>query len=211
MGRQWCNEWFSPKWQKKKKKRNQFFVWFQKELAEFMYYSHWNHTLLRLVYSRASQWSGLCPGLLWDYYRPWNTAELLQLLRVSGSSSTPPGRWSVWKSLLTLGVRDTLRGRGMWCGGWENRAAPSQPKLPEAIYSLRRQREDFINEWFGGFSEDHSSEPFCWWEMANAELVHQVNPKSSIATLVAKTPNILHHAWMVMGRWIKLVAILVFT
>lgn len=87
----------------------------------------------RLVYSRASQGSGLCPGLLWDYYRPRNTAELLQLLCVSGSSSTPPGRWFVWKSLPILGVRETLRGRGVWCGGWENRAAPSQPKLPEAI------------------------------------------------------------------------------
>lgn len=29
-----------------KNKKKQFFVWFQKELAEFMYYSHWNHTLL---------------------------------------------------------------------------------------------------------------------------------------------------------------------
>ena len=47
--------------------------------------------------------------------------------------------------------------------------------------------------------------------MADAEPVYQVNPKPLIATLVVKTPNILHHAWMVMGRWIKLVAILVFT
>ena len=47
--------------------------------------------------------------------------------------------------------------------------------------------------------------------MADAEPVYQVNPKPSIATLVAKTPNILHYAWIVMGRWIKSVAILVFT
>ena len=37
----------------------------------------------------------------------------------------------------------------------------------------------------------HSFEPFCWWEMADAEPVYQVNPKPSIATLVAKTPDIL--------------------
>lgn len=44
----------------------------------------------------------------------------------------------------------------VWWGGWENRAAQSQPKLPEAIWSLIRQRKDFMHEWFGGFSEGHS-------------------------------------------------------
>lgn len=43
-------------------------------------------------------------GLL-DYSRPLDAAEHLQLASVSGSCSTPLGRWSVSTAALTLGVR----------------------------------------------------------------------------------------------------------
>lgn len=68
-------------------------------------------TLLMAYGLRSHQWSGLCPGLqITPGLYMWLT--LLQLLCVSGSSSTPLGRLFVWKALLNLGVRYT-GGRGL--------------------------------------------------------------------------------------------------
>lgn len=68
-------------------------------------------------------------GLLGDYHRPLNVAELLQLFCVSGSGSMPPGMWCVWKAGLLLGVTGT---------GWRGlrRPDPTEQAQAEGALSL---------------------------------------------------------------------------
>lgn len=193
---------FPPNGQKKKK-----IVWFQKELAEFMYYSHWNHTLLaETVYSRASQGQGaVCPGLLWRYY----TAELLQLLCVSGSSL-----FTSWQMVcVKISAGDSwcekhCEGEGVMVREAGRRAAPEEasPKLQRPYNHYLEDKEDFINEAVWRIFRRSLLWALLLVGNGRAELGLMINPQTFHSHSGVKTPNILHYAWLVMGRWIKSVA-----
>lgn len=65
-------------------------------------------------------------GLL-DYSRPLDEAELLQLAPLSGSGSTPLGRWFVCLVVLTLAVT---------CTGWRGLGSQAEQSKPKGKRSL---------------------------------------------------------------------------
>lgn len=98
-------------------------------------------------------------GLL-DYSRPLDEAELLQLASVSGSDSTPLGRWFVCLAVLTLAVT---------CTGWRglgSRAEQSKPSQgwevePLALRYFQDRENEITNEFSEGSLEGFSLGSFC--------------------------------------------------
>lgn len=87
--------------------------------------SHVTHAGISLESLRGQAVSGLL-----DYSRPLDEAELLQLASVSGSGSTPLGRWFVCLAVLTLAVTYTgWRGLG-------SRAEQSKPNQGREVESV---------------------------------------------------------------------------
>lgn len=117
--------------------------------------SHVTHAGISLESLRGQAVSGLL-----DYSRPLDEAELLQLASVSGSGSTPLGRWFVCLAVLTLAVT---------CTGWRglgSRAEQSKPNQGQeeesvALRYFQDRENEITNEFSEGSLEGFSLGSFC--------------------------------------------------